>query len=199
MNLLRLLAMVFLLGLLSSTASANDRVFGPFSSEIGQLRFEVSDGTAVSAGSLRVQLEVDVRKQLWSTVYSCQSDYVIYVLPLSPDASSFLIAENLGSGYRTVILHVESIQSVVMQLDAARKDFPEIIRVGVERTQFVIIPNASKTGDFIDVMDIYALQNGVYKLEKRVPYGQALTTVQQLSRMIDRVAAERRRGVVVHP
>lgn len=174
-------------------------MIGPFSSELGQLRFELTDGTATSAGSLRVEVETDARKDLWSTIYRTKTDDVNYLLPLTQDSSSFLIVENLGSGYRTVILRVESLQSVVTQLDASGKDFSEMIRTGSEDTRFVIITNVSKTGDVLDVVDIYALQSGTYKFEERVPYGQKLMALERLSRKIDQAAVERRKGVVVHP
>lgn len=190
---------IAVLTLFSISALASERVLGPFSSEIGQLRIELSDGTASVPGMLRIQLETDARKQLWSTIYSSQSDDVVYGFPLSPDESSFLITENLGSGYRTVILHVESQQSVVTQLDASGKGFAEVIRAGVEDTRFVIIPNSSKAGDVVDSADIYAFQDGIYRFQQKVAYGQALSAVQQLSRKIDQAAAERRKGVVVHP
>jgi hypothetical protein len=163
------------------------------------LRFELSDGTASSPGEIRIQLETDSPKHLWSTIYSTQSDDVIYLFPLTPDESSFLIEEDLGSGYRTVIVRVESEQSVVTQLDASGKGFPEVIRAGVEDTPFVIIPNASRTGDVIDVVDVYAFQDGMFKFQQKGPAGQALSIVQQLSRKIDQAAAERRKGVVIHP
>jgi hypothetical protein len=195
----RLLATALSFIFFTSPASSTDRVLGPFSSEIGQLRFKVSDGTASSAGSLQAQVETDARRQLWSTIYSCQSDNVVYLLPLSPISESFLIVESLGSGYRTVILNLDSPHSVSTQLDASGKDFPEVIRAGAEATRFVIIPNASKVGDIIDVEDIYALLNGVYKFEGSAPYGEGLATVQRLSRKIDEAAADRRKGVVVRP
>ena len=182
-----------------SVAFADARTIGPFSSELGPLRFELTDETASSAGFLRIEVETDVRKDIWSDIYSANTDDVSYLLPLTPDASSFLIVENLGSGYRTVILRVESLQSVVTQLDVSGKDFPEVIRTGAEDTRFVIVINASKVGDVLDVVDIYALQGGLYKFEGRVPYGQKLMAVEQLSRKIDQAAADRRKEVVVHP
>jgi len=124
---------------------------------------------------------------------------VIYVFPLAPNESSFLIEESLGSGYRTVILHVETPRTVVTQLDASGKDFPEMVRAGAEDTRFVLIPNAANTGDVIDVVDVYAFYDGTFKFQQRVAAGQELSAVQQLSRKIDQVAAERRKGVAVHP
>lgn len=199
MRLRRGLSIVFLAILFAAPALADNRTLGPYSSELGMLRFELSDGTASSPGEIRIQLETDSPKHLWSTIYSTQSDDVIYLFPLTPDESSFLIEEDLGSGYRTVIVRVESEQSVVTQLDASGKGFPEVIRAGVEDTPFVIIPNASRTGDVIDVVDVYAFQDGMFKFQQKGPAGQALSIVQQLSRKIDQAAAERRKGVVIHP
>jgi hypothetical protein len=185
--------------LFAAPVLADSRALGPFLSELGQIRFELSDGTATSPGEIRVQLETDSQKHIWTTIYSTKSDDVIYVFPLAPNESSFLIEESLGSGYRTVILHVETPRTVVTQLDASGKDFPEMVRAGAEDTRFVLIPNAANTGDVIDVVDVYAFYDGTFKFQQRVAAGQELSAVQQLSRKIDQVAAERRKGVAVHP
>ncbi len=132
-------------------------------------------------------------------IHQFQVNRVEYIAPLMPDESSFVVVWNDGSAYETVIFQLKAPSSVVVQLDAVGKDFPEIIRTGVEDTRFVIVRNASAQGDVLDVADIYAMQDGAYKRKERIPYEQKLAAVARLSRRIDQAAAERRKGIEVHP
>jgi hypothetical protein len=194
---------LILLVVLLAGAQATDVIeasFGPFQSNIGEVKIQVRHG----AEGPQLFLEVLLRQTMgeseqWKVLRRTKVNRIEYVAPLRPDESTFIAVWSDGLSYETTIFKLQAPESVEVQLEAIGKEFPEMVRAGVEDTQFVMIRSASAKGNILDVVDIYAFDEGHYKREERVPYEQKLAAVTRISRRIDRTAAERRNGVIVHP
>jgi hypothetical protein len=198
MDMKTLLALLLVMSSVAFAAEIPGTVYGPFRSNIGEIEIQVKHQPEGPNVVLEVLLKQTGNEgKSWTVIHQMQVNRVEYIASLMPDESSFVVVWDDGSAFETVIFQLKAPGSVVVQLDAVGKDFPEIIRAGVEDTRFVIIRNASAQGDVLDIADIYAMQDGTYKREERISYEQKLTALARLSRKIDQAAAERRKGIAV--